>query len=339
MSQLESDLAVIVKGVDEEQGRQLGYTVQAVILKLQEIAPELDFRRLHRVIVTTDFAAELAALSNQTASGNPITHTNEEYAKAVAQVLLLPTADNSHEIVVVLSSEIVSSLIDKQQTPEVRQWLFHVLHHEFGHVHDDNKKLDAMPTIWLRQHISGRKERILHALAEACWAEYIANYLASPTAEPISTNSMSKSFADALKRTKPAIDTEILAYRVHGDLEQLLETFGRHGEFLPKSAAYVLGYVDGLKKPLNEISTDAANSLSGSYFEPTWVAMHDALQQMRQSYPHDWKDLTIFKTLAEAMEWYYADMGLILSSVEGRGMYVSVPFRPETMVTNHLTRP
>lgn len=56
------------------------------------------------------------------------------------------------------------------------------------------------------------------------------------------------------------------------DARSLMGEFGRHGEFLPKSAAYVLGYLDGLGLSLSELSMDVAEQVTGSYFELSFKA-------------------------------------------------------------------
>lgn len=82
-----------------------------------------------------------------------------------------------------------------------------------------------------------------------------------------------------------------------------------------------------LEKSLPSLSAEAADNLSGSYFEETWSAMHKALQKMYAKYPDDWKDTGVYDDLAVVLEEYYNKMGWILSTVGGRA-YVNIPFRP-----------
>jgi hypothetical protein len=328
-----NQITITVKGPLGEYAPLIGEAVGEVIHALAEADPSLDFRRMRRVIVTTDFAGELKELSAQTASGQLITHTEEEYAVAVAKVVLLPHEEGI-EIVPVFNAMVASGLLWNEEESDAvnenrRRAVTHYLHHEFCHVHDDNKKIDALPGVILRQAYSG-KDTLIMPLAEVCWSEYIANYMASFTATDEAVEAMAGSLADAITRTKPAIDAEILSYRHHADLEKLLGVFERHGCFLPKVAAYTLGYIDGLEKSLEDISADAAARLSGSYFEPTWRAMHDALRGMRQLYPEGWEDMGVYAGLARALENYHASMGLILSTTREGGAYVHIPFRPET---------
>ncbi len=326
---MESDLQIIVKGVYEELATKIGNAVAYIIKKFDE---ELDFRRMHCIIITADFAGELKELSSKTLSGKPITFTNEKYAIAVAKVVLLPRGEEI-EILPVINANIVAQLVQESSEENLDDESLltniHLLHHEFCHVHDDNKKLDALHPFMLRHCYSG-KDILIGPLAEACWSEYMANLLSSSTVGKDFLAAMTQSFIDAIGRTKQDIDKEILSYRYHHDLERLINIFKRHGEYLIKSAAYILGYLDGLGKSLFEISVEAAEKLSGSYFEPIWKTMQESLRLMFQSYPEDWKDLSIFNNLAIVLENYYAEMGLILSTTENGQMYVNVPFRPET---------
>lgn len=293
---------------------------------------------MHRIVVAKDFAGELAELSVSTASGDPITHTDEGYAVAVAKVMILSHGED-YEIVPVISAHYALALLAPEDAEvdensefspsELFDMILHGLHHEICHVHDDNKTIDAFGNLMLSPYYMG-KDVYIYPLAAACWSEYIADFISSSTADALSLNLTTNSFGDAIERTKPHIDSEILAYRHHGDLERLLASFQRHGVFLAKSAAYVFGYIDGLNRPLGELSVEASERLSGSYFESTWNAMHEALREMRQHYPNDWQDPSVYDNLATVLERYYVEMGLVLSTTDAGQTYVRVPFRPET---------
>jgi hypothetical protein len=84
---VEQDLQITVKGMNDELALNIGYAIASVLSALEG---PLHFRRMHRVIATAEFGAELKELSTATASGNAIIHTNEDYAIAVAKVLLIP---------------------------------------------------------------------------------------------------------------------------------------------------------------------------------------------------------------------------------------------------------
>ena len=286
---------------------------------------------MHRIILPADFSGELTALSHETESGSPITHTNEEYAIAVAKVLLLP-CDSDYEMVLVINANFAAYLAPKNKEGyKTQEFLtaLHLLHHELCHVHDNNKQIDAFNGIMLR-HIYKGKDLHIRPLAELCWAEYIANFLSSTTAKEHWIEIMTESLSDAIKRTKQKIDSKILEYRTHSDLDKLLGEFHRHGGYLLRVAAHTLGYMDGLNEPLEKLSERAVESLSGSYFESTWESIQVSLRQMRLSYPDGWAGIDIFDILADAIENYFGEMGFYLSSTEDGRTYVDIPFRPET---------
>jgi len=287
---------------------------------------------MHRIIVTNNFAGELAELSTATASGNPIEYTNEEYAVAVAKVLLLPRGDEI-EILPVVSANIAAGLVAEDHShydSEIFRSALHIIHHELCHVHDNNKKIDAFPEVLLKKRHAG-KDKYIRSLADGCWSEYIANRLSSSTAKINLAAFMTSNFTDAIPRTKALVNDAIRAYRIHSDVGRLLDYFERHGHFLPTAAASACGYLDGLGVPLRDLSAEAEETLNGSYFEETWGAMRSALNEMHSSYPDRWKSMSVYDSLAVAIEAYYGEMGLFLSNRPGGAIYVGVPFRQETM--------
>jgi len=324
---MEPDLQIRIKGLDDQIANKVGCMVSDIIKGLSEI-DRLDFRRMHKVIVAVDFAQELNEISKLTALGNPIVFTNEDYGIAVAKVLLLPHGSD-YEIVPVFNADLLIKLTEDPAT-EAFKLMFHLVHHELCHVHDDNKKLDILARVMLKKHYTG-KDKYTGPLAECCWAEYFANFLSSCSASETSVSMMTDSLVNAIERTKSQIDAEIRSYRWHGDLDKLMSVFGRHGHFLITTAAYVLGYMDGLNKTLQELSPKAAACLTGSYFENTWQGLHPALREMRAIYPDGWKGLEVYAGIVKLLEDYYAIMGLFLSTAPDGQAYVKVPFTPETM--------
>jgi hypothetical protein len=329
---MEVTLQITVKGLPEESATNLGNTVGAFIKVFASADSGLDLRRMHQVVLTMDFAAEMVELSKRTVSGNPITFTNEEYATAIAKVFIFPR-ENDYENLLVFNASVIAGLLmhegSENYDKDVFDTALHFLHHELCHIHDNNKKLDSLAP-WMMRHRLVSKNIFIFPLAENCWAEYIANFMSSSSVTKKEIDTMLGSFNDAITRTKPQLDKAIYDYRYHADLEKLMGEFGRHGEFLAKSAAYILGYMDGLGKTLDDLSITTAEKLSGSYFEPTWNSMQKALNHMRELYPDNWKDINIYDGLTDAIESYYSDMGFILSTTENGQAYVKLPFRPET---------
>lgn len=326
-----ADVQIIVNGLTDEHAKATGEVVAGIVRTLDENDDILDLRRMHKIIITTDFAGALNSLTAETKSGDPITYTNEEYAFAVAKINLLPDGDD-FKIVPVINASIVNAAFELSSNGSVNyiqdqlKFAVHLFHHELFHVHDDNKKIDALREVMLNHRYVG-KEMYIRPLAEVVWSEYFANRMSAPTVDGLSQSYALSNFTDAIERTKTLIDEEISMYRHHADLHHLIDAFQRHGEFLVKSAAYLLGYVDGLGKSLAELFPEAAEKLNDSYFELTWESMHEVLQAMFEKYPGNWKDLSIYDGLAQAMDEFYASMGIVLSTTDEGGIYADIPWR------------
>jgi len=306
-------------------GRALNMTVQA----LEEL-DSLDLRRVRRIVVAADFGGELAELYGDGRSAAD-THTNEQYAFAVAKVLVLPDS-NGWEIVPALNAAIAALLVadgPEQCKTQEYQLALHVLHHELGHVHDNNKRLDAFGGLAVQPSYSG-KEAYIRPLADICWQEFAADVFSYSTLTETIVAATDQRFADAIDRTKAAVDREVLDYRYHGDLPRLLAGLVCHSQDLLKAAAEILGCMEGTKRGLSELSPVAEERLRGSYFEPTWASMRSALHAMLLSYPDGWSSLRVYDPLAKSIEDLYAVMGLALSDTVDGQCYLHVPFRPET---------
>src|SRR5215212_6063682 len=123
--QTESDLQISVKGLPNDAvANAVGTAVLTVVEEVERAGEGLDLRRMHRIVIAADFAGELAELSAATASGNPIRHTNEEYAIAMAKVLLLPHGED-YEIVPILGAKYALALLasdDMEGTDEAAEF-------------------------------------------------------------------------------------------------------------------------------------------------------------------------------------------------------------------------
>ena len=158
-----------------------------------------------------------------------------------AKVLVLPLEED-YEILPVIAGHYALALLAPEDadenvdegvefsSSELFSMFVHGLHHELCHVHDDNRQIDAFGTPKLN-HLYQGKDMLTRPLAEACWSEYIADLMSSSTADTVWLGAIVKSFGDAIARTKPHLDGEVLAYRHHGDLGRLVDEFERHAGF------------------------------------------------------------------------------------------------------------
>lgn len=325
---MEADFVVSVSGLEEAIANSVGGAVYGTVSQL-EASCGLDLRRLHRVIVAADYGTALQELSSLTISARPIEYTSEEYARGFAKVLTLPNSGQT-EVVVVLDATIGALLatISEDSASEGFKLGLHLLHHELCHVCDANSKLDAFEVEMFTPK-GDRKYAVVQPLGLACWDEYSANRQSVATVYEDSLSMMAGNLEDAVTRTKPLVDDCVLKYRSHADLDRLMSEFERHGGFLLRSAAYVLGYMDGLSVTLEQLAPDTERVLAGSYFEPVFLRLAEALREVDALPRAEWNSLSMFDALGDVVDEYYSAMGLELSLLEDGSLYVDIPFRPD----------
>jgi len=320
---MESTLNIIADSIADESASHLTSVLKTIINRLQSDFERLDLRRMNRVIITANLGNTLLELYGGNKS--KATFTEEKYATAMAKVVLL-RKDSGFEIVPVIDSRLLLPFTNREITDTALAYLFHLIHHELCHVHDENQKIAAFPDIILKTTYIG-KQAIIMPLVEAVWSEYFAERYSSQTIDDETVSGFLTHFRDALIRTKPLVDSDIYRYRTAKNINTLLEVFSRHGHFLPKAAAYWLGCIDSIEVP--QVLTDKLMS-ELQYFDEPFHSMHSALKKMYDLYPKQWKTMAVYDELAAAMERYYNIMGFYLIQNTTDGLYIEIPLRPET---------
>ena len=220
---MESDFQVTVKGLCEDRAREIANIVIELIRTLEGRDKNLDLRRMHRVILTTDFCGEINAISKAIESENPIKYTHEGGVAAIAKVLVLPCGDD-FEILIVFDAYVLSAFFpkgDEDLKPGDFNTAVHYLHHELWHIHEMNNPLDSLYKVGMRRDFKG-KDAFIRPLSELCWSEYFACRMSSWTMQGDPLIYTAGIFTNKLEETKSMIDQEILSYRRHADMQRLM---------------------------------------------------------------------------------------------------------------------
>jgi hypothetical protein len=120
---------------------------------------------------------------------------------AVAKVMLLPYEDH-FGIVPVICACLLNGGPRERCISDVT---LHYLQHEFCHVHDNNKKIDALSDVMLRRAYIG-KDVFVGPLSEAVWSEYFANRRSSTSVTERIVCDTATRFKDAIARTEALVD-------------------------------------------------------------------------------------------------------------------------------------
>lgn len=306
---LTNDLNIRINGFNDENSSQIIDLVSKIFKEFSS----LDLRRLSFVLITTEFEKEVKTLTKQ---HSPFTN-NHLRTISIAKVLT-QKKENDFEMILVLSSTILTQLLKNDKNS------IHIIHHELGHIHDNNKKIDIFKELMLHQHYQGI-DSITFPLAENCWSEYMANFISSSSAKELELpKKIATSFGETIKEVEFNLKTEVLAYQSNRNRDDLLYSMKHHVEFLLKSASYVLGYMHGLNLRLVELSDEADYILETSYFKEMWDVLEYELTTMHEVYSYGWVSIEIYRNLAISIESFLHHFGLILKEDENKSVIFTV---------------
>ena len=189
---------------------------------------------------------------------------------------------------------------------------------------DNNNKIDKFKTQMQGSSYKG-KNAIFYPIAEVCWSEYIANFISSQSAyKSLMPEMVSASFEVAIREKEHMIQTEIMAFKVNKTRVDLLDSIKENIESLLKTACYVIGYMHGMNKTLEELSYDTNYFLEISYFKDIWEVLIYELSSMLNVYPDAWVDLNIYQPLAFNIEAFFNQMGMVFIENENKEVEIHV---------------
>jgi len=319
---IEPDLQLTIKGLHEEGAQKLG---QVLIKIVQEIAGTgLDLRGLRRIIVTTEYAAELKSLV--TTRPGEFHYTNEEGAVGAAQSIPIPLADGGFDFAVVCEAYAVIALVAPEATAEHRLMAGHILHHELCHIHHDNTLLRTLPDSALKRNWRG-EQRYIHLRALSCWSEYFANRISAyifEDGEDFAAQQSGQTLVEAIPQAHSKVQEAARGFRLSGQVDPVVAAVDRYGGFLLKSLGSFLGYADGLEKSVCELSPTTADAISATYFAPFADRAHSALSGLFAKYQEGWTSLDVLEGLAAVVEDLYDYLGIHFTDLPDGQTWVDI---------------
>jgi hypothetical protein len=303
-----SRLRITVRDLhDATHAEALRAAMDAQVAELRAAYPELDLSRLHEICVTGDFPTVMAELGERVGTGTPITYTDQRSALAVAKVITLPDGDDV-AIQPVVNADVAAWL--REDGGQRHALARHAVHHELCHVHDINAKARMAEPVVPTAYISG-VDQFTRPLADRLWSEYVASRLSAPTLPDQNLEMVCDELAEAVAGTPGTVDRLRAAYRQTQDVPEFMRGFQQHGEAPLRTAAYVLGYADGLGLDVGEQRPDTATALGESWFAGPWRKLANHLRLLYRVYP-DWGGVRMIKPIQDVIESYYEMMGVQL---------------------------
>lgn len=304
--------------LNEKQQKEIRLFIKE---KMNNQLSGLELSTLDEIIVTKNFSEDVIKAQKEYQL-REVGYTNREDGIAVAKVIHT-NIKNKLTQKLIINDYIIKGLL----YPDKAQSCFHLLHHEFSHVHENYYQ----HMIFTPESRSGKNinklERTLLYNAEPAWSEYFAARTSSTT--------FTFDFLDDIYLTylfeliiscKERIENEINKYRRHGDAELLFGLLQKETSILFKIAATSQGYLDGLNiVDEHPLLTKIDELIQQTFFYDIWCKQWDALKDLYNTFPN-WNDVYQLHDLGQAISICWSNLGIIPSYLkEKNSIYIDVP--------------
>lgn len=292
---------------------------------VRAISCYIDLSALDGITVAYDYDAALADLDRGYAATRPLTRTADDrvLGVAMAPAVLRDGAVKGH---LVFHAPFVLPIED--ETDEHFNQALYLIAHECAHIEDLKFRDEQFPSTILQQQIQDPEERIFTSVTEAVWEEYAACRISAAFGDeqaPV----FEECLVGALNAARDEANAAIRDYRLHGDVDRVLEQAGRPLCEPLRHAAYLLGHLDGRQEDWNTVP-QARDRLAESAYAPHIARLAEALQTL-WSTRDEWESREVFIPLKEIARAVLADGGMIVIRRSNDQAYVDIPFTPDTM--------
>ena len=202
-----------------------------------------------RVTIAHDYEDALAQLDRGYQATRPLTRTADDQllGVAMAPAVLRDGVVKAH---LVFHAPFVLPLED-EQSEHYRQALY-LIAHECGHIEYLKHRDECFPGIILQEQITDYEQALLERIASALWEEYAA-CRASAILGAEQASVFEESLVSVLSVARDQANAAIRSYRLHSDIDRVLEEAGRPLSKPLRLAAYLFGHLDGTDADLDTV--------------------------------------------------------------------------------------
>jgi hypothetical protein len=249
--------------------------------------------------------------------------TNNEDGSAVAKVLKRKDVSEVALLqTIFINDQLICGLFGDQA-----QSVFHYIHHEMCHVHD-NFNLEKIYTDGGKRGLYiDTLRHITNTHASIIWSEYFAERASVLTINELNINFLLENFFNSLKKVKLDVKNEIILYRQHGNIDILFKFVQEKTSLLLKFAAMLIGTIHGINH-LNNVENNLKSMVEEEilneheYFIETWNELNISLGNLYNNYPN-WNDVYELGHLGDSVLSCWMVMGIFPSNTS-EGLYIKV---------------
>lgn len=306
----------------EEHARQFG---NLVAMWVRELSRHIDLSNLDGITIAGDYNQALLDLDRGYETKHKLTPSDEfAFGVAMTPAVIRDGKLKSHML---FNAAVLLPLEDENH--EGFELALHTLAHECAHVEVTQRFDTAFPNVLLRSKAPNLHEHAREEIIKACWDEFAVTWICAPFGED-PTAGYEETFIHVLNETRPKANRLIKAYRVHGNVEQIMvEIYGTYG-VLMKFSCYHLGNMFGRGLSVDDLPNTKA-VLEGHWFKPHFERLDAVCKSIAEDYGK-WSDRSKFEALGDLADEIVREGGLSVSDFRSDGgFHVHVPFTLETM--------
>lgn len=289
------------------------------------ISRYVDLSRLDGITVAFDYDEALAELDRGYEPTRTLTRTmdNRVIGVAMAPAVIRDGVVKGH--LVFHAPMVLPILADNEEN--CRQALY-LIAHECAHVEELHLRDERFPGTILQAVITDCEEALLSQTSEAIWSEYAACRLSGIFGAE-QASAYEECLVGALGAAREEANAAIREYRLHGDLNRVLEEAGRPCCEPLRFAAYLIDHLDGRNEGWDNVPA-ARDTVADSEYAPLIERMTEVLRKLWDT-AASWESPAVFGPLNDIARDALEMGGMILIRQDDGSIYVDIPFSDDTI--------
>lgn len=234
-----AQIAISMQGFDDPSvAQQIAHYITDLI---REISRYMNLQRLDGFTVAGDYEAALAGVDRGMPGLSPLVRSNNDSMLGVAMAVAV-VRDGVLKKHLVLDAEYILPIVMCEAESEERKRAIYMLAHECAHIADLRDKDTAFPGVLLNERLEG-VDAYPEPLAASLYEEYCACRL-SAMFWPEQASDYAAIVVEAIGPAHDAVDACIRSYRVHGNIDRLIQEAFEPATRVIRLCAYLFGHLD-----------------------------------------------------------------------------------------------
>lgn len=292
-----------------------------------EISRYIDLQSLDGITVSCDYERSLNEIDRGINNLHTLVPTKEDAVGVAMSIGVV--RENNFKTHLVLDANFAVSLNDDELSgSQIYAEDLHILAHECAHV-EVNKQFDtAFPNLLLEQVATNPLQSHRWNVILSSWDEYAVCRLISDFGYDPYDNYLII-FIPVLDKTRSNCIEAISEYRVHGNIEELVESVYESAANLMKFSSYLLGTMVSTGRSIDILLKEEVFK-EQQWYIPYFVKLAEILDQIYQE-RGDWGSFELFELLGDLLVDIVEDIGIVPRAFSDDQVYFEVPFTYETL--------